>query len=100
MEMEEGSRAGTVFSGMELLLFCCTAACILNIDLKVFLCQYETGRTQRSKRTIVEETTVLTKKYPNRRLYNTSSRAYVNLSDLAALIRKGEQVQVVDAKTG
>jgi len=43
---------------------------------------------------------VLIKKYPNRRLYNTASRAYVNLSDLAALIRKGEDVQVVDAKTG
>jgi polyhydroxyalkanoate synthesis repressor PhaR len=48
----------------------------------------------------VEEAIVLIKKYPNRRLYNTSSRAYVNLSDLAALIRKGEEVQVVDAKTG
>ena len=43
---------------------------------------------------------MLIKKYPNRRLYNTSSRAYVNLNDLAALIRKGEKIQVVDAKTG
>ena len=43
---------------------------------------------------------MLIKKYPNRRLYNTSSRAYVNLSDLAALIRQGEEIQVVDAKTG
>jgi len=43
---------------------------------------------------------VLIKKYPNRRLYNTATRAYVNLNDLAALIRKGEDVQVVDAKTG
>jgi polyhydroxyalkanoate synthesis repressor PhaR len=43
---------------------------------------------------------VLIKKYPNRRLYNTFSRTYVNLTDLAALVRKGEEVQVVDAKTG
>jgi polyhydroxyalkanoate synthesis repressor PhaR len=43
---------------------------------------------------------VLIKKYPNRRLYNSSSKAYVNLNDLAALIRKGEEIQVVDAKTG
>jgi len=43
---------------------------------------------------------MLIRKYANRRLYNTSSRAYVNLNDLAALIRKGEDVQVVDAKTG
>ncbi len=43
---------------------------------------------------------MLIKKYPNRRLYNTSARAYVNLNDLAALVRQGEDVQVVDAKTG
>jgi len=43
---------------------------------------------------------VLIKKYPNRRLYNTSSGSYVNLEDVAALIRKGQDVQVVDAKTG
>ena len=43
---------------------------------------------------------MLIKKYPNRRLYNTSSGTYVNLNDLAALIRKGEDMQVVDAKTG
>src|ERR1022692_1874323 len=47
-----------------------------------------------------EQATVLIKKYPNRRLYNSSSKAYVNLNDLAALIRKGEEIQVVDAKTG
>jgi polyhydroxyalkanoate synthesis repressor PhaR len=43
---------------------------------------------------------VLIKKYPNRRLYNTASRAYVNLNDLAALIRQGEEIQVVDSRTG
>jgi polyhydroxyalkanoate synthesis repressor PhaR len=43
---------------------------------------------------------VLIKKYPNRRLYNTSSGAYVNLNDVAALIRQGQEIQVVDAKTG
>jgi len=43
---------------------------------------------------------VLIKKYPNRRLYNTASRAYVNLNDLATLIRQGEEIQVVDAKSG
>ena len=43
---------------------------------------------------------VVIKKYPNRRLYDTSSRRYVNLDDLAALIREGTAIQVVDAKTG
>src|ERR1022692_3023671 len=44
--------------------------------------------------------TVLIKKYPNRRLYNTSSGAYENLNDVPALIRQSEEIQVVDAKTG
>ncbi|HLK67707.1 MAG TPA: polyhydroxyalkanoate synthesis regulator DNA-binding domain-containing protein [Bryobacteraceae bacterium] len=43
---------------------------------------------------------VVIKKYPNRRLYDTSSGRYVNLEDVAALIRQGTEVQVVDAKTG
>jgi polyhydroxyalkanoate synthesis repressor PhaR len=55
---------------------------------------------QRSKSSTAEPAAIVIKKYPNRRLYNASSRAYVNLADLAALIRKGEQIQVVDAKTG
>lgn len=44
--------------------------------------------------------TVIIRKYPNRRLYDTASRRYVNLEDLAAMIRKGVDLQVVDAKTG
>jgi polyhydroxyalkanoate synthesis repressor PhaR len=43
---------------------------------------------------------VIIKKYPNRRLYDTSSGRYVNLDDLAAMIRKGEEIQVLDSKTG
>ncbi|HYB77019.1 MAG TPA: polyhydroxyalkanoate synthesis regulator DNA-binding domain-containing protein [Candidatus Bathyarchaeia archaeon] len=43
---------------------------------------------------------VLIKKYGNRRLYDTAGSRYVNLDDLAALIRAGKQVRVVDAKTG
>lgn len=42
---------------------------------------------------------VVIKKYANRRLYDTSAGRYVNLEDLATLIRKGEDVQVVDATT-
>jgi len=40
------------------------------------------------------------KRYPNRRLYDTSSGKYVNLADIAAAVRKGGDIQVVDAKTG
>jgi polyhydroxyalkanoate synthesis repressor PhaR len=40
------------------------------------------------------------KKYANRRLYDTSRSTYVNLDDIAALIRGGHEVEVVDVKTG
>jgi polyhydroxyalkanoate synthesis repressor PhaR len=40
------------------------------------------------------------KRYPNRRLYDTSSGKYVNLADIAAAVRSGADIQVVDAKTG
>lgn len=40
------------------------------------------------------------KKYGNRRLYNTAASRYVNLEELAGIIRTGELVEVVDAATG
>jgi len=39
------------------------------------------------------------KKYANRRLYNTSSSAYVTLADLAKMVKSGEDFVVFDAKT-
>src|ERR1035438_2087640 len=43
---------------------------------------------------------VLIKKYGNRRLYDSSNSRYVNLDDIARLLREGKDVQIVDAKTG
>ena len=43
---------------------------------------------------------VVIKKYANRRLYDTSGSRYINLEDVAALVRNGKDLQVVDAKTG
>src|SRR5260370_16256621 len=40
------------------------------------------------------------KKYSNRRLYDTSDSRYITLEDLAEKARQGEDVRVVDAKTG
>src|SRR5450631_1975479 len=40
------------------------------------------------------------KKYGNRRLYDTAGSRYVNLDAIAALVREGKQVQIIDAKTG
>jgi polyhydroxyalkanoate synthesis repressor PhaR len=45
--------------------------------------------------------TMLTiKKYGNRRLYDTGSSSYVTQVEIAAKIRAGEDVRVVNAKTG
>jgi len=41
----------------------------------------------------------LIKRYPNRKLYDTQARRYVTLEDLAALIREGQDVVVVDHAT-
>ena len=43
---------------------------------------------------------VTIKKYANRRLYNTGTSAYVTLEDLAAMVKKGDDFVVYDAKTG
>lgn len=48
----------------------------------------------------MEPSVVLIKKYGNRRLYDTAASRYVNLDDLAAHIRAGREVRVLDAKTG
>ena len=40
------------------------------------------------------------KKYGNRRLYDTAGSRYVNLEEIATLIRQGKSLQVLDAKTG
>jgi len=40
------------------------------------------------------------KKYANRRLYNTATSAYVTLDDLAQMLKKGDDFEVHDAKTG
>ncbi len=42
----------------------------------------------------------LIKKYPNRRLYDTQSSAYITLADVKQLVLDNEEFQVVDAKSG
>jgi polyhydroxyalkanoate synthesis repressor PhaR len=42
----------------------------------------------------------LIKKYGNRRLYDTTDSAYVTMAEVAARIRGGDDVRVVDAKSG
>lgn len=43
---------------------------------------------------------IVIKKYENRRLYDTSNSRYINLDEIAEMIREGRDVQVVDVATG
>ncbi len=40
--------------------------------------------------------TVVIKRYPNRKLYNTDTKSYITLDGIAELIRSGQEVQVID----
>lgn len=42
---------------------------------------------------------ILVKKYPNRRLYDTEKSAHITLQEIGQLIKKGHEIQVIDAKT-
>jgi polyhydroxyalkanoate synthesis repressor PhaR len=43
---------------------------------------------------------MLIKRYPNRKLYDTQARQYITLEGVADLLRKGEEVHVVDYASG
>ena len=49
---------------------------------------------------MMPERKVIIKKYENRRLYDTGGSRYVNLDDVARMVRDGMEVQVLDARTG
>ena len=42
----------------------------------------------------------LIKKYPNRRLYDTVTSAYITLSDVKQFVMESYSFKVIDAKTG
>jgi polyhydroxyalkanoate synthesis repressor PhaR len=48
----------------------------------------------------MNRTTVVIKKYGNRRLYDTTHSRYINQDEVAEMVQKGHDVQVVDAATG
>ena len=48
----------------------------------------------------MKETLVVIKKYENRRLYDTANSRYINLEEIAQMVRSGTSVQVLDAKSG
>jgi polyhydroxyalkanoate synthesis repressor PhaR len=53
------------------------------------------GRTHRRSQLVP-----VIKRYPNRKLYDTEAKRYITLDGIAALIREGRQVRVVDHASG
>ncbi len=43
---------------------------------------------------------VIIKKYSNRKLYDTSTKKFITLKDIAKMLNEGKDVKVVDKKTG
>jgi polyhydroxyalkanoate synthesis repressor PhaR len=46
------------------------------------------------------KTMIIIKRYPNRKLYNTSAKKYVTLEGIAQLILEGEEIQILDHSSG
>ncbi len=61
------------------------------MGLSLYAVQYRVG---------MKAAAVIIKKYGNRRLYDASNSRYVNLDEIAAYIRQGKEVQVIDAGSG
>ena len=59
------------------------------------------SRSQKNSSTLKSEETGrrVIKKYPNRRLYDTSSSSYVTLAEVKRLVMQATGVTVIDAKT-
>jgi len=76
-----------------LLLFCCTAAFKKTIAPSRFCVNMEMEYPAMQQSVVI-------KKYPNRRLYDTANSGYITLADVKQMVLDGIDFQVVDAKSG
>ncbi len=53
-----------------------------------------------AKTTPAPDAPLLIKRYASRRLYNTETSDYVTLDEIAAFIRNGREVRIIDLKSG
>lgn len=42
---------------------------------------------------------IIIKRYPNRKLYDTAASRYVTLEDIAQMVKRGDEVKILDNKT-
>jgi polyhydroxyalkanoate synthesis repressor PhaR len=68
-------------------------------SIRMDLCQYIVA-LHKDRGMGMNAPKIVIRKYGNRRLYDTSTSRYVNLEELAAMVRNGNEVEVVDAATG
>lgn len=47
----------------------------------------------------MDSNVIVIKRYPNRKLYDTNTSAYVTLEDIGKLIKEGCQIKVIDNKS-
>jgi polyhydroxyalkanoate synthesis repressor PhaR len=71
-----------------------------HLRVPVFLSYNAALHTRSTKDCGMSEQFRLIKKYPNRRLYDTKTSAYITLGDVKDLVLKFEVFKVIDAKTG
>src|SRR5208283_2609865 len=88
-----GMMTTSVFAALQHQLECSIRCTVCQGQSKLYL------RCSKGSPSMKPEKVVI-KKYANRRLYDTSGSRYINLEDIAALVRNGTDLQVVDAKTG
>jgi len=58
------------------------------------------SRTPKASMTSPTNEPITIKKYANRRLYNTATSSYVTLDHLADMVKRGQEFNVYDAKSG
>jgi polyhydroxyalkanoate synthesis repressor PhaR len=82
------------------LLQCSIKKNILTLEFRVNIDPLIVRSSMAQNGTRMKPNPVIIKKYGNRRLYDTVGSRYVNLDDIAGLVRDGADVQVIDAATG
>lgn len=58
-----------------------------------------TAKSAKADKTVAKSSLRVIKKYPNRRLYDTDTSAYITLTEVKRLVMKSESFKVVDVKT-
>ena len=87
-------------SSCQFVIGCCALCCSAAIMLRAVRRVKRRPAAARLRLKSMGPQTIVIKKYENRRLYDSTHSRYVNLDEVAQMVRDGRDVQVVDAVTG